>query len=102
MKRQKKRSIGEIENIIDNMPIFGLARWYALIDAIDIIDKKSKEQKINFSKINIKPSAIEKYIEATCDIFYKKIEEYNKQKEDNINSIIENIIYQKTKKETLV
>lgn len=59
---------------VNDMSNFELARWYALMDAIQIISDKASDRNIKFDKVDIKPSAVEKYIEATCDIYCRKLD----------------------------
>lgn len=81
---------------VDNMSNFELARWYALMDAIQIISDKAADKNIKFDKIDIKPSAVEKYIEATCDIYCRKLEEIesgiNLHNNKNNTSLLPSII----------
>jgi hypothetical protein len=55
------------------MPDFEIARWQALMDAVNMVAEKAADRKINFNSLDIKPSAIEHYVEATCDIYCRKI-----------------------------
>jgi hypothetical protein len=72
---------------IDEMSVFELARWYSLVEAVNIISEECEDRGINFNKIKLPPLVIEKYIENTCDIFAQKIidEKNKKHKDDNIN-----------------
>lgn len=80
MKKIKKiKTDTETNIIINNMTDFEQARWFALIDAVNIVANMCEEKKVAFDSIDIKPSAIEKYIESTCDIYAKKIDD-QKQK----------------------
>jgi len=47
----------------NNMTELETSRWMALICAIDVIDKQCQLKKINFEKVNIKPSSVKKFIE---------------------------------------
>jgi hypothetical protein len=58
---------------IEDMSIFEQARWYSLMEAINIIADECEERGKAFDKIKISPLDIEKYIEGTCDIFARKI-----------------------------
>jgi hypothetical protein len=49
------------------------ARWIALYEAVNYIADKAEDKKISFSKIDLPPLAIMKYITATEDIILRKI-----------------------------
>lgn len=70
---------------LEDMGVFEQARWYALMEAINIIGDTCDERGINFEKIKMSPLDLQKYIEGTCDIFARKIEE--EQKENHLKSI---------------
>lgn len=80
------------EENINNMSDFELARWFAMMDAVNMIADKSEERKMKFEDVDLKPSAIEHYIEATCDIYCRKIMEQKQQK--NRSKVLSNIIQQ--------
>ena len=71
MSDEKKMNTRKLED----MKTFEQARWYALIEAINIIGDECDERGKKFEDIKISPLDIEKYIEGTCDIFARKIEE---------------------------
>lgn len=71
--KKNKRSNETVGNIINSMSEFEMARWFALIDSVNIISKMCEEKNVSFDSVDIKPSAVEKYIEATCDIYTNKI-----------------------------
>jgi hypothetical protein len=73
---------------LEDMSVFEQSRWYALMDAINIIANECDERGRNFDKIKISPLDIVKYIENTCDIFARKIIE-----EQNNNCIKINLQY---------
>lgn len=58
-----------------------LARWICVFEAVNMIADKAEEKKISFDKVDIKPLAIHKYMEATENIILKKVLEqiYNIQ-----------------------
>jgi hypothetical protein len=60
---------------IEDMTVFEQSRWYALLEAINIIADECDARGKNFEKIKISPLDVEKYIEGTCDIFARKIYE---------------------------
>ena len=59
---------------IEDMSTFELARWYALMEAVNIIGEACDERGKDFNKMKISPLDLTKYIEITCDTFAKKIE----------------------------
>ena len=65
----------EVIDMLDKMSDFEIARWQALMDAVGIVAEKAADRKIKWDTLDIKPSAIEHYIEATCDIYCRKITE---------------------------
>lgn len=65
--------------MLDAMPSFEIARWQALMDAIDLVSEHCPQRNVEFNKIDIKPKAIEKYIESTCDIYCRNIERQREQ-----------------------
>jgi len=50
-----------------------LARWICLFEAVNMIADKAEEKKLPFDKLDIKPLAIYKYMEATENIILKKV-----------------------------
>jgi hypothetical protein len=76
----------------EEMSKFEIARWYSLIDGVDIIYSKCKDKNLNFDSLVLKPGALEKYIEATCDIFYKKIEKEESKNKKTKNMFFNNLI----------
>lgn len=65
--------------MLDAMSNFEIARWQALMDAIEIVNEKCEDRKKDFNTIDIKPKAIEKFIESTCDIYCRNIERQRQQ-----------------------
>lgn len=89
MKKLKKtRSNTEATSIMNSMTDFEMARWFALIDSVNIIDNMCREKNIAFNSIDIKPSAVEKYIESTCDIYTQKIQDEKLKTTSNVMSKI--------------
>ena len=69
------RTEKEVMDLLDNMSDFEISRWQALMDAVGIVAEKAADRKIRWDSLDIKPSAIEHYIEATCDIYCRKLME---------------------------
>jgi hypothetical protein len=68
---------------IDEMSNFEKARWFSLIEAIDLISRECDERNVDFDEIKISPLDIEKYIEKTCDIFARKLDEDDEKLKDD-------------------
>jgi hypothetical protein len=49
------------------------ARWISLYEAVNCIADKAEEKKIPFSKIDLPPLAIMKYINATENLILRKL-----------------------------
>lgn len=78
---------------VKGMTDFEMSRWFALVDAVNMVADMAEQRNVDFSKLDIKPSAIEHYIEATCDIYCKKLqEENNKLKHNAALKVATNII----------
>lgn len=60
---------------LDKMSTFELGRWLSLMEAVNIIADECDERKIDFEKLRLEPLTVRKYIEGTCDIFCRKLEE---------------------------
>jgi len=67
---------------IEEMTNFQLARWASLVEAVNIIAEKAEEKSLKFKRISLKQPALRKYIESTCDIICRKMDE-----EDHIKEI---------------
>lgn len=63
-----------MSNLTENMTHFELARWYSLIEAVDMIAEECEKRGKSFDNMKISPLDVEKYIEGTCDQFVKEIE----------------------------
>jgi hypothetical protein len=63
--------------VFENMSVFEQARWYALIEAVNVIGDECDKRGKSFNKMKISPLDLEKYIEGTCDIYARKIETEN-------------------------
>ncbi len=59
---------------IDELTIYEQSRWYALLDAIDIIEDECVRLKRDFTKIKMSPIGIEKYINSTFEGYARRIE----------------------------
>lgn len=68
---------------LNDMSPFEQARWYALVEAVNIIADECEKRGKNFNKMKVSPLDLEKYIEGTCDIFTRKIEAEREQARAN-------------------
>jgi hypothetical protein len=50
-----------------------LSRWIALYEAVNTIADKAEEKNIPFDKVELKPIAIHKYMDATENNILKKV-----------------------------
>lgn len=77
---------------LEDMSVFEQSRWYALMEAVNIIADECDERGHDFDKIKISPLDVEKYIESTCDIFARKIieeqEYHNKPTKINFQQLV--------------
>lgn len=67
----KNNKIKDWENIHKDATTW--AKWMSLYEAVNIIADKAQEKNIPFSKIEIKPLEIYKYMESMENIFLRKI-----------------------------
>ena len=52
-----------------------VARWCCLVEAVDIIDRKGAQMKLDMKKASwVKPIAIQKYIDERYDTMIEEIE----------------------------
>ena len=57
------------------MSEYEISRWMSLIEAVDIIDKKSKQLKMSDKDLNwVKPIAIQKYLDERTESMLFEIE----------------------------
>ena len=83
------------------MDRFEEARWLALMEAVNIIADECEDRGKSFDELKISPLDVEKYIESTCDIFARKIEEEDNKIAHNINirALVENLEQVDTREE---
>lgn len=79
---------------IDQMDTFELSRWYALMEAVDIIASECSDRGVEFDTLKMSPLGIEKFIESTCDIYAKKIEEDHAKEDIKLSNIQKKLISQ--------
>jgi len=64
-----------IINSVEDMTLYALSRYAALLEAIDIIDDNCHKNKKNFKDIELKPLTLRKYVESTSDIHFRNLKE---------------------------
>jgi len=69
-----------MKKTIDQMDNFEVSRWLALVEAVNIIDEECQNRKRSFDALRLEPLTIRKYIEGTCDIFCRKLNEEKEHK----------------------
>ena len=78
---------------LEDMSVFEQARWYAIVEAINIVADECEHRNKNFNAMKISPLDLVKYIEGTCDTYARKIEAENQTNTSNaltikLNSIV--------------
>jgi len=56
-----------------NLSLYEAARWYALIDAVNVVGEKCDDKKINFETVELKPLELLKYVNIVSDTVYNKL-----------------------------
>jgi len=62
---------------VDEMGVYEVSRWYSLFEAVNFIADECDERNIDFESVRLEPLHMRKYIEKTCDIFARKLDEEN-------------------------
>ena len=63
----------------EKLTVYETARWFCLLDALDLITKKSTALKVNLNDTNwVKPIALQKYID---ERFHSVVIDVEKEKE---------------------
>ena len=60
-------------NKIKDLSLYEIARWYALIDAINIVSEKCDDRKVEFSTVELKPLELLRYVNVVSDTVYNKL-----------------------------
>jgi hypothetical protein len=55
---------------IDGMSLYEMCRWASLIDAVELVENKCSERKIDFESIDLQPLDILKYVDSMTDELY--------------------------------
>jgi len=69
------------EQELDSLSVFALSRWAALIEGVNLVAEACEDKGENFDTLNLEPLSLRKYVESTCDIFNKKIEQQHKEEQ---------------------
>ena len=80
MVSKLNKAFNEEASPVDEMSDFTLARWAALVEAVNVVADMAEEKGVKFKKISLKQPALRKYVDSTCDIICRKIKEENKMK----------------------
>lgn len=72
-----------------DMTVFEQSRWYSLLDAVNLVSAECDRRGKNFDNVKISPLDVEKYIESTCDIYARKIEEERRLQVSDMSPILE-------------
>jgi len=68
---------------INGMDLYEFCRWSALLEAIDLIDDQCDKQNISFNETDLKPLAIQKFIDNTSEEIQRRVENELKVVVDN-------------------
>jgi len=55
------------------LSLYEAARWYSLIDAVNIVGDKCDDRKISFDTVELKPLELLKYVNVMSDTVYNKL-----------------------------
>lgn len=64
MKNQKTNTS------LEDMSLYEMCRWASLIDAIELVENKCDERRIDFESIDLQPLDILKYVDSMTDEIY--------------------------------
>ncbi len=76
-KNKRKTSEKDITEILTND--YKFSRWAALHEAVNLIFDHSKERNQNFVNIDLKPLAIQKFVEIKSDEILEQMEREQKK-----------------------
>ena len=66
---------------INNLSNFELARWVALVYAVNSIASHAEARNVKFDNVRLKPIAINRYVNSISDNICHQIEELKSKKE---------------------
>jgi hypothetical protein len=83
---------------VEEMTLFELSRWCALMEGVNIIADKCDERGQDFNMLELEPLSLRKYVESTCDIICRqmKLQQERDKKHHNQRkalSLSKNLIY---------
>ena len=55
---------------LESMSLYEMCRWASLIDAIELVENKCTERKVDFESIDLQPLDILKYVDSMTDEIY--------------------------------
>lgn len=58
---------------INDLSLYEVSRWYALIDAIHIVSEKCDDRRVDFNTVELKPLELLKYVNVVSDTVYNKL-----------------------------
>lgn len=58
---------------IKDLSLYEVSRWYALIDAINIVSEKCDDRRVEFSDVELKPLELLRYVNVVSDTVYNKL-----------------------------
>jgi hypothetical protein len=56
-----------------NLSLYEASRWYALIDAINVVGEKCDDRQVSFDTVELKPLELLKYVNTVSDTVYNKL-----------------------------
>ena len=68
---------------IEDMDLYEFCRWSALLESIDVIEDQCDKARVKFEDIDLKPLAIQKYVDTAAEGLHKKITNEIKVVTDN-------------------
>lgn len=72
---------------IRKMSNYELARWAALMEAVNIIAEECESRGKDFETLRIEPLGVRKYIESTCDQFCRRLDEEDEKRKAALNAV---------------
>ena len=55
---------------VESMSLYEMCRWASLTDAVELVENKCNERKIDFESIDLQPLDILKYVDSMTDELY--------------------------------
>ena len=57
-------------SVVESMSLYEMCRWASLIDAVELVENKCNERRIDFESIDLQPLDILKYVDSMTDELY--------------------------------